>query len=228
MKPLFSFFILLQIYQYSAKAQTDTSAKSRPYDVKSARVVYKFSNGPQSGEKVVVFDNWGRSEKMLVTTVTDTAAMGQMISGIRSELEASSSPHMHMADSALQTLYNARFRAAQHRLKIRVPGQVYMIDLDQQTGYKSEFFAYTSESVPFKGEGIEVGKDTVLGKPCRVVEFQHAFRISYWGRIALKKTILNAPAEVIVEEYAIEVDENYQIKPDEFKVPDSIKIHSAN
>src|SRR5580658_16941 len=118
--------------------------------------------------------------------------------------------------------FNQPIPAVKHNLKIRVSGQIYVIDLDQKIGYKSGAPSLRLELPGF--EQTEVGKDTILGKPCRIVEIQHAFRIWYWGKIALKKELVQPVPGGRVEEYAIEVDANYPIKPDEFKVPDSVTI----
>ena len=107
----------------------------------------------------------------------------------------------------------------QRNMKVRIPGVVYAIDLDRQIGYKQE----DASPLPDLDQS-EVGKDTILGKPCKIVEIQHAFRIWYWGKIALKRELVQKVEGFRVEEFAIEIDENYAIGPDEFKIPASIKI----
>ena len=68
-----------------------------------------------------------------------------------------------------------------------------------------------------------LGQDTILGKPCKVVEYQHGVRIWLWKNIPLKNLPLWVSGPKIGEN-AILVDENYVIRPNEFKVPANIKI----
>src|ERR1700755_866771 len=57
----------------AAIAQSSDSSLNKPYGIKSGKIVHKFINGPQSGTKTLIFDDWGRTEKEEVTTISDTA-----------------------------------------------------------------------------------------------------------------------------------------------------------
>jgi hypothetical protein len=216
----FLFLAPLLFLSVTAGAQPDSSGLQKPYSIKSCKIVYKFFDGPQNGNKTVIFDDWGRKEKEDVVMSTDTAALQQFFSGIRQEI-AQTTPKSPMADS-MGKAFGQEIPVVQHNMKLRIPGQVYAIDLDRMIGYKQEYFIMLPDS-GFLPE-TEVGKDTILGKPCKIVEVQHAFRIWYWGKIALKREMAQKIEGMRIEEFAIEIDENYAIKPDEFIVPVSIKI----
>jgi hypothetical protein len=201
LRPLFLPVLLVSV---SANAQTTTSGLKRPYDIKSCKIVFKFVNGPQSGEKTVIFDNWGRSEKEEVTTITDTSYMANL-----------------SADSVLRNAFN-KTPSVQHQGLIHQSGQAFVFDLDRNVGYKRNYVPMEPD-LALIGQR-EVGKDTILGKPCKILEIHGAFRIWYWGKIALKKELIEKGASLNVQEYAVSIDENYVITPDEFKVPPSVKL----
>jgi hypothetical protein len=206
MNPLFSLFLTpLLFLSVTAAAQPDSSGLTKPYGIKSCKIVYKFFDGPQNGSKTLIFDDWGRREKEDVVMSTDTAALQKFLSDMHGEIA--------------QTSPKPKPPIVQRNMKVRIPGAVYAIDLDRQIGYKQE----DASPLPDLDQS-EVGKDTILGKPCRIVEVRHAFRIWYWGKIALRREMVSKVLGMRIEEFAIEVDENYSIGPDEFKIPASIKI----
>lgn len=72
-----------------------------------------------------------------------------------------------------------------HRiLRIRTPTQTWTINPDQHLGSVTE-----SYNPPDLGPLLDpvAGQDTILGKPCQVVEHQHGIWIWFWKDIPLKK-----------------------------------------
>lgn len=211
-------FAFLSFCLFPVYAQTASTLPEKPYDIKSVRLVYKFVNGPQRGEKILVIDDWGRREKEVVTTITDTSYMTDMSSTAQAQQKDSFS---RASDSMLASISKS-IPSVQHQMLIHDSGQTYMVDLDRNIGYQRPYFQFTP-NLDAIGQK-EVGKDTILGKPCRVVEVQGAFRIWYWGKIALKKEIIQKVEGMNVGEYVVLIDVDYKIKPDEFKVPASVKM----
>ena len=206
MKPFPLFSLLIFIFPMIGHTQSDSAVVKKLYGIKSCKIVFKFYNGPQSGVKTIIFDDWGNMEKEEVITFSDTAIMGK----------------------ALRQLSGGKFHdtipGVQHNLRIRTAQEIYTIDVSQQVGYKTRSFALFDQTTMMNSMTTAVGTDTLLGKPCRIVEMQHAFRLWMWDNIALKKQLVQEVPDMKMEEYAIEVDDNYVIKPDEFTVPANIKI----
>lgn len=212
-------FIPLLLLMASANAQTDSSTPPKFFGVQTVKIVFKFTNGAQSGEKTIVFDDWGRKEREEVTTVNDTATLRKMYSAIRSEMD--SIPQSPLTDSAKKS-FGAEIPAVQHNLRIRDSGQVYSIDLDRNIGYVTPDLQLMPDSTFL--EQTEVRQDTLLGRRCRVVRIMDAFFIWYWQKIPVKKEMVQKIEGMKIEEYAIDIDENYKVKPGDFKVPASVKI----
>jgi hypothetical protein len=218
MKPLLAAIALINILTGTCTAQTDSLVTRKHFPIKSCRVVFKFVNGPQSGTKTVIFDDWGNLEKEEGVTMTDTIAMRKVLGSVLDS--ASTSPET----SAFQN--NFRLAALQHTLIITTNGQRYIIDLDQHTGVKGPILIMEDnmEGVLKQTGFVFARLDTLLGKPCEIWEAHGAFRFWVWNKFyVLKKELMaDFPASMRVEEYATEIDESYSIKPDEFKVPDNI------
>jgi hypothetical protein len=201
-------FSLLFVAPLLSMAQSDSAASKRFYDIKSCRIVYKFYDGPQSGVKTLIFDDWGKEEKEEVTTVSDTGLMKQM-------LDVAGLP---------DSLRNMTIPGVQHTLLIRSAYKKYVINLDKKIGYQSTASMQQFGMNLFEQEAVIVGEDTLLGKRCVVKEIQKAFRLWIWHKIALKKIIIQKGSPLNVGEYATEIDENYVIKPNEFMVPKNITM----
>lgn len=211
-------FAFLTFYLVPVYAQTAGTSPEKPIDIKSVRLVYTFVNGPQSGEKILVIDDWGKREKEVVTTVTDTSYMRKLSNMAQGQQRDSFS---RAADSMLASLFK-NAPSVQHQMLIHDSGQTYMVDLDRNIGSQRPYFQLMPD---FGAIGQkEVGIDTILGKPCKIVEIEGVFRIWYWGKIALKKEIIEKVEGMNVDEHVVSIDINYKIKPDEFKVPASVKM----
>ena len=68
----------------------------------------------------------------------------------------------------------------------------------------------------------KIGYDTFLNKTCEIVGFQ-GFKIWYWKGLALKKEMALSPNPKVYE-YATDIDENYIIEKNEFKVPAAVNL----
>jgi hypothetical protein len=216
MKCLFFPLVLLMA---CACAQTDSGSLPKYFGIKTVKIVYKFTNGPQSGEKIIIFDDWGRKEREEVVTNNDTVMFNKALSAIRQMMD--SMPHSPIFDSAKQSFQDA-VPAVQHNLRIRDSGKVYSIDLDKNTCHVTQDTQLLPDSGFFGQPGAR--SDTLLGRPCKVVDFQNAFRIWYWKKIPVKKEVIQHGRAMGVIEYAISFDEGYKAKPDDFKIPPSVKM----
>lgn len=186
-------------------------ASRKPFRVKSGRVVYTFFAITASGERILTFDDWGNTYKEEITTVQDTLILKAFLIATKG-----------MSKSAPDSLFNMKMRGVQHYLGIHTPTQTWSIDLDLHIGYVSE--GYNSPDLGPVSETV-VGHDTILGKPCQVVERQPRIRIWFWKNIPVKKLPLWISGPNVVGEHATLIDENYVIRPNEFKVPANIKIN---
>jgi hypothetical protein len=219
MRPLFTAFTIASLYCSTCVAQSDSMVVRKHYPIKSCQIVFRFINGPQSGTKTVIFDDWGNKEKEEVVTTTDTASMRKGWASLED------SSHQDRA-SAFQN--NLKLAAVQHNLKITVGGQRYIIDLDTHVGAKSPVYLFggtLDENMKQMGFSF-VRSDTLLGKLCRVWEQPGGFSLWVWNNYVVKKQIIQGlSAGMRLEEYAIKIDESYSIRPDEFKIPDNIKFN---
>jgi len=206
MKPHLLILFLTYCIPLWSIAQSDIAAANRNYGIKSCRIVYTFQNGPQSGSKIVTFDQWGAIEKEEVTTMTDTGLM-------RKALTDAPAPVNKMA-----------LPGVQHVLLIKDTKTKYTIDLGKMIGYVTHASALQVGPDFLEKNSIVVGNDTILGKPCVIREMHQAFRFWVWNKIVLKKKLIQNGPEINVAEYATEIDEDYVMKPDEFKVPPNIKV----
>ena len=114
-----------------------------------------------SGEKILTFDDWGNTFKEEITTVQDTATLEKLLMALKGN-----------SKSAPDSIFNMNMRGVQHYLGIYTPTQTCNIDLDLHIGYVTE-----SYNPPDLGpiSATVVGQDTILGKPCQVVEHQIVF-----------------------------------------------------
>ena len=221
MKPLYVFLPMVLFLQ-SARSQPDSSNELRLYPVKSCRILYRYYDGPTKGESAIIFDDWGREEKEVDSAKIDTAGMRKELEMVAEALQHS---HLRIAGSdSLSERLNGPIATVLHTLRLRLARTEYHIDLNTKTGYRSSadpLLMFDTAHI----EQSEIGVDTILGKPCRIMEVQHAYHIWYWGRIPLKKvSIRETEMPAGEEEYAVTIDENYKIKPDEFKIPVNVKM----
>jgi len=200
---LFMFTFLLLSF---ANVQKKTIGIHRFYDIKSCKIKFRFLKGAQSGEKIFVFDNWGNVEKEEITTINDTTIMKKGFSSV--------------SDSAIDFTIPAKL----DQLIIRTPQFIYTINLDQNVGYKQKNNSSNILEQMDSNSSMIIGKDTILGKPCQVLEIEHSMKIWLWNKIALKKQLLQKIDGMQMEESAIEVDEHYKIDPNEFGIPKGVII----
>lgn len=195
--------------------QASIGKSQNPYQIKSCKIDFVFSNGLQKGTKTLIFSDSGKIEKESGITYVDTSANSEI-------------PRQFIGS---RTVYNS--------LIIHTKDSVFAIDMDSKTGTSSFRFTLVESShqdEPVKKTGKntfdidllalqknaakKVGEDTFLNKKCDVIDLDGA-KIWYWKGIALKKESLSGQ----IYEYATSIDENYVIKENEFKVPDNIKIN---
>ncbi len=190
----------------------DSLAQS-PYQIKSCKIDFVFFNSFQKGTKTLIFKDSGKIEKEI----------GEIYS---------------IDTKALKKLGWKKPRPVMHVLHIRRQDSVFFLDLDSMVG--SGRFALTLVGSSHPEEPIiqtgkdtfdvdilafvnsqkkKIGEDTLLGRPCDIIDF-NGVKIWYWKGLALKKEII--PQKVY--EYATSIDENYVIKEDEFKIPNGVKL----
>jgi hypothetical protein len=75
MKPLLTAIAFISLFTGTCVAQSDSAVGRKHYPIKSCRIVFRFFNGPDSGTKTVIFDDWGNREKEEGVTIQDTVAM---------------------------------------------------------------------------------------------------------------------------------------------------------
>ncbi len=169
-----------------------------PYQIKSCKIDYIFSNGLQKGTKILIFSDSGKLAKEIGASYVDTSAKIDLPKELVSN----------------RTTYN--------QLIIQTMDSVFSVDLDLQTGYKRAtifFFNEKTKDSIFGSMSKKVRQDTLLGRKCDIFDMNGA-KLWYWKGIILKKELL--PNQLY--EYATSIDENYIIKPDEFDVPKNIKM----
>ncbi len=168
-----------------------------PYQIKSCKIDFVFSNGPQKGTKTLIFADSGKVEKEYGVANIDTS--------VNSEI-----PKQFIGS---RTVY--------HSLIIQTQDSVFSVDLDLMTGGKRQRFNLDMSSI-IDGQKKKIGQDIFLNKTCDIVDF-HGFKIWYWKGLALKKEMTLSPNQNVYE-YATAIDENYIIKEDEFKVPAGVHL----
>ena len=197
MKNIFS-IILLILYAFTGVCQTDSlNSGPTPYDTKSGKIIYRFSNGIQQGQKIVVFDNYGREEKMITNTIMS--------------LNINNSER-----NAGDTI---------HEMIIKKGNYIYKINLDAGTGFKLS----RGEPLPLNLDALRPGQvlagtDTILDRPCTIIEVFGSLRTWYWNRIPIKKQVMGTSTTTNVEESAVSIDENYMVRKNEFEIPEGVKI----
>ena len=215
---ILSFAIFVNCYsQVTAKGDTSDFTGKKFYGIKSCRLVFKFFNGPHKGEKTLIFDDWGNSEKMYGVTQNDTALMSLAFQKMSQD---STSPFGKMMGKSMPKLV-----AETHELIIKTPKEIFKIDLDQKKGYKQPNISLTPElENEFNQNKKVVRQGEVAGRLCEIQEEDGFMRLWMWNKIALKKEAIKSTPEMRIEEYAIEVDTSYVIKANEFSVPEGITI----
>ncbi len=191
-------FILLLGFVHPGSCQTDTlNSGPTPYDIKSGKIVYRFFNGIQQGEKTVVFDDYGRYEKMIGSSIVASSA---------------TEDQGFVGDTIREML-------------IKKEGVLYKIDLNKGIGFKlsrTDILPLNLNSLR-PGQMI-TGTDTVLGKECTIVEVFGSLRSWYWNRIPIRKQIIGSGMTLKVEEFAISIEEDYTIRESEFELPIGISL----
>jgi len=191
MKCFFSLLILSLFLSYTVKCYAQ-----KPYLIAHGKIEYAFSNGMQTGTKVLIFKDSGAVEKVQGVTTTDTARLR----GFLPDSMVSVPAITHV--SIIQTL-----------------DSVFTINHDSQT-YSARMrltaFGIVDE---YKKK---IGEDIFMGKKCEVFSI-NMFKIWYWKGLALKKE-MDIPGEGKLYEYATAIDENYVPNNDEFMIPKGMKL----
>lgn len=172
-----------------------TSQTQPPYRIKSARIDYIFNNGFQSGTKTLIFTDSGRTEKVYGITQIDTSLLNTI------------------PEEFSQT------QPSSGKLVIQTPDSIISIDLKKGIANKRPRSDIDLSS--FLDSHLKpIGTETFLNRMCEVMDVG-GFKIWYWKGLALKKELM-IDGNQKVYEYAVSIDENYVIKPDEFKVPENV------
>jgi hypothetical protein len=186
-----------------------------PYQIKSCKIDFVFSNGIQKGTKTIIFDDYGRLAKEMGTTYVDTSLN---------------------SDIPKEFIGN---RTSYRSLIIKTKDSVFTIDLGSMLGsgrpaLYTDGFSEKSAAIKisekdtfqidlsFNNKQKKIGEGVFLGKKCDIMDFD-GFKIWYWKGIVLKKEYIISSTEKIYE-YATSIDENYIIKEDEFNLPDGVKM----
>src|SRR5258708_2515016 len=193
LKGIASFLIIFLILIINTQAQFDSSSMRKYYDIKSCKIVYNFSNGLQKGEKTIVFDFWGNYEKAIVHSRLVNESMG--------------------GDSVISKLVTK----GTNMMYLKTPKVIYEINMDDNIGIKQDRSSFEFSSDFLDQKKKKIGIDTILGKPCEIIEVAGAIKIWFWNKIALKKQLSQKVDGITVEEYAIKVDEQYSVRPNQFK-----------
>lgn len=193
-----SILLLLFSVGLNCIAQSDLSAGNTPapYDIKSGKIVYRFYNGLQQGEKIVVFDDYGALEKMVSNTIISNGDKGD---------------ESFRGDTLSEMI-------------LKTKGFLYKINLNDGTGFKLTRKETLPINLNDLRPGqIITGEDTVLTTyTCTVVESFGATKTCYWNRIPIKKQMIGTSSRV--EEFAVKIDENYVPSKSDFEVPENILI----
>ncbi len=182
-------------------AQTTPIPVNKCYDIKSCRIVYTFFNGLERGDKIRIFDDWGAFEKIVAKTKL-----------VKDSIEG---------DSIVSKIMKARAKDT-NILMLRNRAGSYIIDLDKKEGVFYSLLGCNPE-IP-DNVGRLVGKDTILGKPCDVMEMPGFIKVWLWNKLVLKKQLTQKVDGITVEEYAILIDENYKIQEGDFNLPTDVKF----
>lgn len=191
-------FILLLVFSHSAVCQTETpNSAPNPYDIKSGKITYRFVNGIQQGIKVVVFDNYGKQEKMTGYSIMTSSV---------------SNDGGNSGDTIREML-------------IKKDAFIYKINLNDGSGFKLS----RSETLPLNLDALRsgqvvIGPDTILNRPCLIIEIFGSLRTWYWNRIPIRKQVIGTGMTSKIEDYAISIDENYVPNKNEFEIPEGIKM----
>ncbi len=181
---------------------TYNASAQAPYQLKSAKIEYVFDLGFAQGTKTLVFTDSGRVEKVVGRQVIDTS------------MNAILPPGFRLTKAEIINIFI-----------MQTKDFVYSINLDSMVGSKRPRLTIEIDTSFFKSPEKFVGEDIFLGRKCEVWEFGPIMKIWKWKGIVLKKET-EADSKKITE-YAISIDENYILKPDEFTVPPGVKIKEA-
>ena len=195
--PLFFMFFTLSFCK-AARGQGENSNSIKYYQLRACKLTFKFSNGLQEGDKVLIFNDSGVFEKVHVYA----HALNKSLNG----------------DSVVAALTKNEVTV----LMIKTPKSVYTIDLKSKKGRKEHRspVLWGNESAFLKKRLI--GEDTVLGRLCDVYECDGGFKVWYWKGIALRKEMVIDGTPVF--ERIMAIDEHYLIKKDEFAVPIGVAL----
>lgn len=165
-----------------------------PYQIKSCRVEFAFTRGGyKKGTQIVIFTDSGTVEKTATTTNINPSNSGE-------------TPKKHKP-----------VRSVHHTLYLQTRDSAFYIDLDLMTITLRDIPTPPSHFIT-KSMMKKIGEDTILNKPCDVMEYERA-KFWYWKGIILKKVISER-----VFECATLIGEDYIIKEDEFKLPKGVKM----
>jgi hypothetical protein len=182
----------------------DTPPEVKLYQVKSAKIVYVYS-GPAKGTLTDIIANYGMYE-------TKSSDVVYTMNGTQSHIR---------------------------RMDIQNDSLTYVVDLDKKTGLKSrselsmmkqivtklspeQKANFTLENLLHNG-AERVGKESILGKECDVLEFKmQSMKIWLWKGIAMKQEHAMGTMKMVIAAKSIDAD--FSASADMFEPPKDIKI----
>jgi hypothetical protein len=194
---------LFLLFAYTANAQSDSVPPARKYSIKSGKIIYQIKGGSIDGERIFIFDDWGNRTKQITTSHIDYAEIKKSL-GIK---DSTNSPSISKE---------------RKELIITTPAGIYHIDLDKKLGKFDDY--HDSFLTPTNDYSKTIAHEVYLGRLCEVKNTLNLAKIWIWKGIMLKNAMIEKEGETGGSEYAVEIDEGYQIKPDEFNVPKDIRI----
>lgn len=196
---------------------TAKPAGAGPLAIKSGRVAYHFSYGPTYGEKILVFDNYGALAKIYTTSRFDTALMAQKLAQTPSE----NNPFMNELRNRLLNPDNNET----HQLVIYRPGEKILINTDAREGVRQSNTTVWpgADSLPAT-QTVLAGQQKIAGQMCTVQIVAGTTKLFKWNGLTLKTQALTTNGNTGPNEYAVDVDVNYTIRPGEFDIPADVVI----
>lgn len=170
------------------------------YEIKSCKIDFEYRTPMFKGKKTLIFADSGRIEKLVTEQSIDTLKMQEL------------------------NPTNFGGRSKIHVIQIQTKDSVFSVDLDLMTGSSRERIRVGPDMTTLAAKmNTKIGVDTFLNRKCDIVDF-HGLKLWYWKGVVLKKQF---PEEsgASVSEYATSIDENYNLKDDEFKVPSGAKMN---
>lgn len=191
----------------------DKLKEAKVFELKSGKVEYKL-DGTTKGIKTLYWDDYGRIQHEYRKTTTKMLGISN----------------------------------TEETLTIRTKEWMYSIDLKEKTGTKTKTDATFQTAEAFTGTqgmthqereqygeamlksmgGKEVGSETILGKPCKVIEIsQMKSKVWAYKNVTLKLTVNMGGMLGTSSEEATSIEENIAVPASKFQPPAGIEIQDV-